>query len=78
MNSKIGLSEKETAIIRKRYPIVDLECLELPPIGLSTITSLDYLESAIKFDISNNSGSSDLTEALLNISEKIDIYRKEH
>ena len=75
--NKIELSDKETALIRKRYPIVDLECPELPPIGLSTITSLDYLESAIKFDITNSSGSLDLTETLLNISKKIDIYRKE-
>lgn len=76
--NKIGFSEKETAVIKKRYPIVDLESPELPPVGLSTITSLDYLESAIKFDITNSSGSSDLMETLLNISEKINIYRKEH
>lgn len=76
MNCKIGFSEKETELIKQRYPIVDLENPDIPPVGLSTISSLDYLESAIKFDITNNSESSDYAETLLSIARKIAIAKE--
>ena len=75
MNSRISFNDEETALIKQRYPIVDLENLDIPPVGLSTISSLDYLESAIKFDITNNLISSDQAETLLSILKKTDIYR---
>ena len=76
MNIRIVFNEEETEIIKKRYPIVDLENLDIPPVGLSTISSLDYLESAVKFDITNNSGSSDSAEILLSIARKISIAKE--
>ena len=76
MNIRIGFNEEETELIKKRYPIVDLENLDIPPVGLSTISSLDYLKSAVKFDITNNSGSSDSTEILLSIARKIGIAKE--
>lgn len=77
MNNRIGFSEKEAELIKQRYPIVDLENLDIPPVGLSTISSLEYLESAIKFDISNNSETSDFEEILLSIARKIGISKEE-
>ena len=77
MNNRISFSEEETELIKQRYPIVDLENLDIPPVGLSTISSLEYLESAIKFDISNNSETSDSTETLLSIARKIGIAKEE-
>ena len=53
MNNGLGFSEREIEIIKKRYPIVDIENPDIPPVGLSTISSLDYLESAVRFDIAN-------------------------
>ena len=76
MNIRIVFNEEETELIKKRYPIVDLENLDIPPVGLSTISSLDYLESAVKFDITNNSGSSDSAEILLSIARKIGIAKE--
>ena len=77
MSNSIAFSEREAEIIRKRYPIVDLENLEMPPVGLSTISSLDYLESAVKFDITNSAESTELTGDLLSIAEKIKIHKEE-
>ncbi|MBR2788830.1 MAG: hypothetical protein IKD94_06660 [Erysipelotrichaceae bacterium] len=78
MNNGLGFSEREIEIIKKRYPIVDIENPDIPPVGLSTISSLDYLESAVRFDIANMNESSDLSDDLISIIEKIGIYRKMH
>ena len=52
MNSyDLMLSDEERAFIKKRYPLADLNDLGMPVMGLSDVTSLEYLYNSISFDI---------------------------
>ncbi len=79
----LNFSNEDISFINERYPMVDTENLQLPIMGLSTISSLDYLESTIKFDLEHkNFENTPSPLAALNrckeIKEKIERYREIH
>lgn len=81
MISKSILASDEISFIKKRYPMVDCDNLEMPVMGMATITSLEYLESSLKFDIENRrfdkyQDPSSAFDTCLSIKKKIDCYRK--
>ncbi len=81
MISKSILASDEISFIKKRYPMVDCDNLEIPVMGMATITSLEYLESSLKFDIENRrfekyQDPSSAFNTCLSIKKKIDCYRK--
>ncbi len=78
---ELGLDQQEINFINERYPLVDCENLEKPIMGLSSINSLDYLDSSIRFDLENNGFSKSINpehalKTALAIRNKIDILRK--
>ena len=55
MNSyDLMLSDEERSYISEIYPNVDLDDLGMPVMGLTNVTSLEYLDVCLKFDIETN------------------------
>lgn len=51
MDYKQLFTRDEIEFIKEKYPNVDVDNLDLPALGMSSVTSLDLLKASIKSDI---------------------------
>lgn len=78
----IRFNENELAFIKEWYPDVDAEHLFLPALGLSSVTSLDLLESSLKYDIEHQNlerfpNPLVALNMMIDTKRKIDAYRNQ-
>ena len=78
----IEFNEVQTAFIKEWYPDVDCDHLLLPAMGLSSVTSLDLLDSTLKYDIGHQNldrfpNPLVALNMMIDIKRKIDAYKNE-
>ncbi|MBQ1899985.1 MAG: hypothetical protein II153_03675 [Erysipelotrichaceae bacterium] len=78
----IEFNEVQTAFIKEWYPDVDADHLLLPALGLSSVTSLDLLDSTLKYDIEHQNldrfpNPLVALNMLIDIKRRIDAYKNE-
>lgn len=78
----ISLNESELSFIKEFYPDVDGEHLDMPVLGLASVSSLDLLESSLKYDIESQNlerfpNPLHALSMMIDIKRKIDAYKNE-
>lgn len=72
----LRLNEEEREFVKERYPDIDVDNLNLPAEGMSSVTNMEMLGSMIRYDREHNVFKTDEAKALPEeILKKIDFYK---
>jgi len=75
MGNRLRLTNEEDALIKKRYPDIDMDDLMMPMEGMSTITNLDMLISSLNYDIENRKVDNRDLPLCINVKKKAEYFK---